>query len=1673
MTMKANHRTSQDEMLLPALVAAQAAATPSAIAVVDAVAELTYAELDFRAGQVAAYLREMVGGRDRMVGVCLPRGVDLAVALLGVWKAGLGYVPLAPEQPKERLAWVLADTGAELVLTKQALAGMIRAAGTVPVSLDADWAEISAAVSAAPVDIDPDACAYVVHTSGSTGRPKGVVITHAGITNRVRWTVRSHVLGPGDRVLHKTSVTFDAACWEVFAPLVSGATVVMADPGAERDPARLVGLVAEHGITVLQVVPSVLRSLVDEPGWNGCTELRLVFSAGEPLHADLCQRLLDRVKVDIWNTYGPTECAIDVTAHRFDPAHEPGPVPIGRPIDNIRLLVLGPDGHPVPIGVPGELHVGGVGLARGYVNRPELTAEKFVPDPYGPPGARLYRTGDIVRWRVTGVLEYLHRADDQVKVNGVRVEPGEVEAALMAHPDVTTAAVRPFTDSAGATRLAAYLLERDMPQTEHLRRFLRDRLPEAMVPSVFLTLPAFPALPSGKIDRSALPAAQLGGESSRPAHRAASTVAERIVTEVWAELLGVTRVGLDDDFFQLGGSSLLATKLAGRLTAVTGADVPLPELFAAVTPAQQAELVAARHEAAPVRPVSRDHPLPLSFGQRRQWFLDRMQPGSVEWLAPLAIRLPARYGRVVVRQALDALVARHEVLRTRYPMQDGEPVQIADVDRPVELRVVAARDEQEIAAKFGEQFQRGFDLEHGHLVRAMLVLTGDEHNELLITMHHIACDGWSTVVLSEELRELCEAFLTGREPDLPELTLHYADFAVWQREQLTDAALERELAYWRGALDGVAPLELPADRPRPAHRDPAGALVPFTIPAPLADEVLALGRRHSATPFMTMLAAYGVLLSRYSGQDDFTVGTPVAGRTRPEVDRMVGFFLNSLVLRCDLAGEPEFTRLLARVRDVCRKGFAHQRVPFERLVDELAPDRDPARTPLFQVDFDLHEEGFTGVAADDDAMDMFLRTWQVAKSDLSLFLRRRADGAMTGAFGYATALFDHETVTRFAGNFVRLLEAIVATGGTAPVSGIGFIGPEERQLVLRDWSRDVRPHVTRRVHELFEDRVAQSPDTIAVVYEDRRMTYAELNARANQIAHRLRDLGAGPETLVAVCMHRGLDLVATLLGVLKSGAAYVPLDPSVPAERLRYILEDSGVGTVVLDTGRPELFTGFSRLTAVVLDEGLGDWPVTNPRSGGGTDDLCYVIYTSGSTGRPKGTGVTHGNVVRLFTVTEQQFGFDENDVWTLFHSYAFDFSVWELWGALLYGGRLIVVPYLVTRSPDEFLDLLVEQRVTVLNQTPSAFRGLVALAGDPRAKRLALRWVVFGGEKLEPAELNPWADQLGLDTPELVNMYGITETTVHVTAHRIRAEDLRPGTGSQVGHPLDDLRICLLDKHGNLVPIGAAGEIHVGGAGVTRGYLNRSALTAQRFVPDPFGDDVGARLYRSGDLARRRNDGSLEFLGRADDQVKIRGFRIELGEIGAVLAEHEAVRDAVVLTFTHTPGDVRLVAYWTPVAGMSGDHTEALFEHCGNRLPDYMVPAAFVELDRFPLTGNGKLDRAGLPAPAAARPDRDHVEPRNALEEIFVEILTELLGVRPGVHTGLFSIGGNSVTAVQLAARIYEELGISLPVRVVFERPTVAQLVAEVEQRMRSELEGLSDEELMTSLARQGEPGI
>ncbi|MFD7899393.1 amino acid adenylation domain-containing protein [Streptomyces sp. NPDC059743] len=1701
----------------------RARATPDALAVVSGSTETSYAELARQVGVLSRRLQSLGVTRGTPVGVALHRGGDLVTALLAVLASGGVYVPLAPEHPAERLAFMISDAGAEVLLTQESLRNRLPAHPRV-VTVDGAGRDESAPSDTAlmePVFVGNTDAAYIMYTSGSTGRPKGVVVTQAGIRNRVLWSVDRYGIGPGDRVLQKTTIGFDAAVWEFLSPLVSGGAVVMAPEEAHRDPSVMVRAVAEHDVTVLQLVPSVLRLLLAEADLGECSALRLVCSAGEPLPAELCARLRETADVEVFNTYGPTECAIDSTAWRYDGTEQAEIVPIGRPLPNVRTFVVDAEDQLVPVGVPGELCVAGVGLARGYAGRGDLTADRFTPHPFpSTPGERWYRTGDLVRRREDGALEFVGRIDEQVKVRGVRIEPGEIEAALTAHPAVAAAVVTTHRPESGDTELVAYLVAAPgtpLPESEELRALLAARLPESMIPSVTVPLDAIPLTPNGKVDRRRLPSPESRDQPDGTAWTAPRTAAERTVAELMGEILGVERVSADDDFFALGGHSLLAIRLVLRLRRAFGIELTVGELFHARTVAELAARVGSAgtdDEEPGIRPVERGGELALSFGQQRMWFLDQLDPGSDEYVVPVALRLRGPLDTEAFRRAVDATATKHEILRTRYVSRGGDPVQLIDPPGPVDFTLHDLSGTPDAEASARELLDRAsglpFDLEREAPFRVTVIRTAPDDHLLGLTLHHIAFDAWSMGICLKDLNAAYEAFTAGRPSPLRAQPVQYADFAAWQRAQQSAGEIAGQLAYWSDRLAGLSPVELPADRLRSAVRDARGDTVIVDVPAGTGRGVSDLAARHGATPFMVLLAAFQLLLGRYTGRTDIAVGTPVAGRTREETEDLVGFFTNNLVIRNDLSGNPVFTDFLDQVRTVSLEAMAHQDVPFEHLVDALRPDRDLSRNPLFQVMFELqHMEGVPATLGG-SVIEPVNTGPAVAKFDLTMTVKQRSDGRLHCWFEYATGLFERATVERMAGHYLALLNSVTA-GPDARIGDLALLTEAEHRTLVHSWSDPERDRLARldpaaehalTVPELFERQAARTPDAVAVVSGDVEIGYAELNARANRFAHRLRSLGVGPETVVASCLERSAEAVVVLLGVLKAGGVYAPFDPLHPLERLRFMLGDVGATVVVagadfadrLGTGPYHVVTvdGEDRIGGpeATRDSRASADPQASADAGTSADplasanapvpvtpgNLAYVIYTSGSTGRPKGVMIEHRSYAHHCRVIADEYGIEPGERVVLLSALTFDVAMDQI-AATLTAGATIVVGDPVFWTPAELPARLAEHEVAIVEITPAYYR---AMAESGSLHRLTgLKLMNVGSDVVTAADARRWAET-GLPGRFLCN-YGPTEATVTCLLHRVGAEpgaglgrgqDNEPGASAMpIGRPVAGTRAYVLDADLRPVPAGVPGELCLGGVRLARGYHGRPELTADRFVPDPLGTEPGQRLYRTGDLVRHRPDGTIEFLGRIDHQVKIRGLRIELGEIEAALVRHPAIQEAVAVAAEVAPGDKRLAAYLVARPDSSVPDVGELRSHLGELLPEYMIPSLWVTLPALPLTTSKKVDRKALPDPVLARTDggREYVAPRDPAEETVAAIWCEVLDMaRVGALDDFFALGGHSLLATRVLARIREAFAVDLPLRRLFEATTVAGLAEAVSEAVEAEIAGLSDDEVAGLLSQR-----
>jgi amino acid adenylation domain-containing protein len=1609
-----------DLVLVPEAIAAQAERDPDAAAVVTGSARLTYAELDRKADSVAATLAARGIARGSVVALLVERGPQMVPCMLGTLRAGCAYLPLDPSYPSERLTFMLEDSGAA------ALVGAARRPGLrIPPRVEVIETFDAAAGGPEP-GLRPHDAAYVIYTSGSTGRPKGVVVEHGSLARFTSVVARELALTPADNVLQFSSLSFDTAVEEIWPTLARGATLVLRDPHP-WDPEELRRKVEETGITVLDLPTAYWHEVASACGEGidvrDARSLRLVVVGGEAMSADKTRLWLESSPraVRLLNTYGPTETTVTATAFDVTEAGGgAGTIPIGRPLPGVTSYVLDGNLEPVPPGVTGELFVGGAGVARGYLARPALTAERFLPDPFASrPGARMYGTGDRARLRRDGVLEFAGRGDHQVKVRGFRIEPGEVEAALSAHDGVEHAVV--VASGGDNPRLVGYFVGTVEPAA--LREWSRERLPEHLVPSLLLAIEGLPLTPSGKIDRSALAARQPDAPGGR-AVAEPRTPAEEVLASIWQKLLGIEHAGIDESFFDLGGHSLLGTQLVSRIRHDFGVSLPLRSVFEWPTIAGLAGVIersaadADDYDELSLEPVDRDDDLPLSFAQQRLWFIDQFKPGSADYVIAARAELRGPLDVDALRRALTALAQRHETLRTTFPSHGGEARQVVAPEAEVAFEVVdpegAALDE--IVER---EASRPFDLAGGPLWRTTLIRLEEDRHVFVTCMHHIVSDGWSLGVFAAELSELYSAFVEGRAPKLAPLEISYADFAVWQRRWFQGEELERQLAYWKDQLAGApAVLELPSDRPRPPIQSFEGATASFTLPPELTNAIERLARAHEVTTFMVTLAAFKTLLHRYTGATDVVVGSPIAGRNRSEIEGLIGFFVNTLVLRTDLSGDPGFTELLERTREVALGAYAHQDLPFEKLVEELGIDRDLAHSPAVQVMFVLQNTppGHLSLAGLEPAL-LEAPTNEVSV-DATLDLTETPDGLVAQLI-YNADLFDRRTMDALLRHYGNLLTA-VTEDADAPLSRLALLSPDERAQIVAGFNPPPTPYPDDvRVHELFERVARERPDAPAVVYEDEVLNYGELNARANALARHLVARSVVRGDLVAISLDRGPDLIVTMLAALKAGAAYLPIDPEHPRRRTEFMLEDAEARLLV---------------TADVIAAGRG-YPDDDLGVAGEPEDVAYAIYTSGSTGTPKGICIPHRAVTRL--VLESDYvKLGPHSVVAQVSNASFDAATFEIWGALLNGGVVAGIGKDVVLDARRLRAALERHSVDTMFLTTALFNQLVS---DDPSLFDGMDAVLFGGEAVDPCIVRKCLD--AGPPKDLLHVYGPTESTTFATWHRV--EDVPEGAPSvPIGRPIANTKVHVLDAALNPVPVGVTGEIYIGGPGLATGYLNRPELTKERFVPDPLSDDPRALLYKTGDLARYLPSGDVEFLARIDSQVKIRGFRVELGEIETVLAGHHAVTEAVVTSTEVAPNDKRLVAYVVVPDGHAS--IAELRRYVSERVPFYMVPADFVQLDALPLNANGKIDRRALPAPDPSRggPDDDHVPPRDATETKLAAIWAELLGDRPmGVHDSFFELGGHSLLATQMVSRVRDAFSVELELRAVFEAPTIARL--------------------------------
>ncbi len=1641
----------------------QAQKTPDAVAISYGEHALTYAELNLRANRLAHRLIAVGVEPDDRVAICMERSLDMVVGFLAILKAGGAYVPVDPGYPQARLEYLLRDSGPVAIIAsaEHASADWLVSAALPVLTMQSSIEDCIAESS----DGNPEvmgltsrSLAYVIYTSGSTGEPKGVMVEHRNI---LRLTINNHYapVDAADCIAHCSNPAFDASTWEIWGPLLNGARVLVLDPQVVLDPHALNRALIDGGATALWMTVGLFNEYLDTlaPAFS---RLKHLLIGGDALDVRKVAQALNNPQRPkrLVNGYGPTETTTFAATHEIGSVSVSDPeavrsIPIGAPIANTRIYLLDPQGRPVPVGVSGEIHIGGDGVARGYLNRPGLNSERFLRDPFSDAAdARMYRTGDLGRWLADGSIEFMGRNDFQVKIRGYRIELGEIETRLIACPGIREAVVLACSDTAGEKRLVGYYLAEEAQDSASLRQQLSQSLPDYMVPSAFVRMASWPLTANGKLDRKALPAPD-DDAFARTAYEAPQGALEEAVAAIWSSLLKVEQVGRRDDFFELGGHSLLAVQMVSRLRKTLDIELSLRELFDAPTLAHLAERLvkAEKSELTAIPVVERRSCMPLSLAQQRLWFLTQIDGASAAYHVSTALRLRGDLDRPALERALQRIVDRHEALRVGFVLVDGQPMQNIAAAATLALDFQDLRQQhdreriaQDLRATF---FLRPFDLRVDLPLRVQLLQLEDGLHELQILMHHIVSDGWSVDIMLDELGRLYAADLRGESDPLAPLQIQYADYAQWQRQWLAEGQYARQAAFWQKSLAGAPTLlELPADRPRPLHQDYAGDVLDVHLDVALTAQLKALSQRHGVTLYMTLLASWAAVLGRLSNQQEVVIGSPVAGRNRAEVEPLIGFFVNTLALRIDLGGEPTVAEFLAQVRSLVLEAQAHQDLPFDQVVEAVKPPRNTGHAPIFQTMFAWQNLQPSRLSMPHLQTTELTPEATTAAVDLTLDIGERGD-AVVGHLNYATSLFERGTAERYLGYWLRLLRTMVDAQSQS-VSRLPMMGDDERARVLYAWNETARDYPLHLcVHQLFEEQAMRSPQAIALVHGDERIAYAELNARANRLAHHLRQLGLMPEQRVAICSGRSVAMVTAVLAVLKAGAAYLPLDPAYPPERLVYQLADAQVALLLADdAGRAALADALRLESAppvLHLDDEAPVWSQCSSHDpdaaqvGLTAAHTAYVIYTSGSTGLPKGTLLAHSGATNLACAERDLLVLDSDSRVLQFASFAFDACVWEMFATWCAGATLVLPAPGKRLFEGGLIPQLCEDAITHATLPPAL---LNTLPIDELPDSLGT--IVLAGEAPEGALIEGL-----LARHRVVNAYGPTEATVCATM-----SDCSPGCNPRViGGPLPNTRIYVLDERREPVPVGVIGEIHIGGAGVARGYLNRPELTAERFLDDPFCTGNEARMYRTGDLGRWLPDGTIEFLGRNDFQVKIRGFRVELGEIEAKLLAHAGMREAVVLAREDSPGDKRLVAYFTADGVLDAS---ALRENLSQSLPDYMVPAAFMRLDALPLTPNGKLDRKALPAPdAGAFASRAYAPPQGRAEEIVATIWQELLRVdRVGRHDNFFELGGHSLIAVTMIDRMRKQ-DLHADVRALFTASSLMGFTEGLQQSRREQI--------------------
>ena len=1484
------------------------------------------------------------------------------------------------------------------------------------------------------------------------------MVEHTSLVNLVLAQLKEFNITPDERILQLSSVSFDASCEQIWIALLSGASLVIASKDLIGDIQLLGNYIITNKISHIHAIPTLLNILEIED----CSSLKRVISGGEICSYNLIEKWRNRSL--FYNEYGPTETTVTSIEYLFNKdGNYVNTIPVGKPILNTQIYIVDDRLNLVPEGVIGELCIGGAGLARGYLNQPELTSLKFINNKYNP-GERIYRSGDLARWLPDGNLEFLGRNDNQVKIRGFRIELGEIEAAMLMINGVKESCVklneRQTEDGLTRYLVGYYILDEvNFLNEEILMAELSRMLPEYMVPAVFVEMEIFPVMINGKLDKNALPDPDIN--ASKNDFILPATHTEKMVCSIWQEALGLDKVGLTDDFFRIGGNSILAIQVSHRMSRKMDCDVKVADIFKFRTISRLLPVISGRRQI--IIPIVGGDSGTLSFAQERLWFIEQYEQGTNAYHIPSVYELHYSTDIAGIKFALTQIVSRHEVLRsTIEQLPNGSGIQKVH-NRPLIIEEISLTEQDKYYSVIREDINQPFDLSMSYPIRVKLYnipqdKTGAVYEGktlLLINIHHIACDGWSMDIFQNELVAFYSAFIANdKDFRLSELEIQYKEYALWQRAFVTGDLLTRQLNYWKKKLAGYVPLSLISDHTRPARFCYIGAKREFTLSKGLSTKLKEITMRYGVTLHNVMLSGFNILLSKYTGQDDIITGSLSVNRHYRQTEGLIGFFVNTLVNRALLDKNQSFAELILQTHKIQIEDQANQDLPFEKLIAELEIERDKSRHPLFQVMFGV--QAFGNTLKEGNNINDFIKAtdfdvaYNVEKFDLSVFIDDSQEDFRV-KIGYVTSLFENETIERLATQYDYLLEKLTVSPNK-PYSQISLLKPEEFNQIVYEWNKTaVTCQDNRTIYELFQKQAEKLPENIALVYEGDQLTYKELNEKSNQLARHIRAQyfdrtrqELKPDTLIALFTDRSLEMVICILAVLKAGGAYVPLETKYPQDRIIYILEDTRSELILCRRRSSKIVQRKLPEDKILYIDLTEDFYVneatTDLEQHSQSTDLAYVIYTSGTTGNPKGVMVTHKNVVRLFTATDHQFGFTDCDVWTLFHSYVFDFSVWELWGALLYGGKLMVITAEQTKDFERFFHLCLENKVTVLNLTPSAFYRFSEIAGSRELPLLSLRYIIFGGEALNTQQLQPWwqyhkQSRLSL---KLINMYGITETTVHVTYKEIEEDEV---IRSHIGKRLSDLQLYVLDVNNNPVPLGVPGELYVGGAGLSRGYLNRSELTEERFINNPYANGADkakgtTRLYKTGDLVRWLADGSLEYLGRNDDQVKIRGYRIELGEVEAALALIPGIKQSCVIVkerITEIGTNKYLAGYYVAESSAEGDIEAFIFAGLRESLPEYMVPDALIPVAFFPLTINGKLDKRALPDPDISSL-REYVAPTNETETAICMIWRNATGLdKVGITDDFFRIGGNSILAIQVSHKISKELRCDIRVSDLF----------------------------------------